>query len=109
MPLVSLTRATLRRAEFGFLGVVVYTRVHTPRFWGHSRRAGLLPFTFNFSRPLRISWLIVGMNPKSLFFERPAPVDGASSVRKKGGPFIGFDTPCQANYRSSTITIASSP
>src|SRR5207244_5268407 len=28
------TRATLRRAEFGFFGVVVYTRVHTPRRWG---------------------------------------------------------------------------
>jgi len=24
----------LRRAEFGFFGVVVNTRVHTPRFWG---------------------------------------------------------------------------
>lgn len=31
-PLVKRTRATLRNAEFGFLGVVVYTRVHTPRF-----------------------------------------------------------------------------
>ena len=30
MPLVSRTRATFRKAEFGFLGVVVYTRVHTP-------------------------------------------------------------------------------
>src|SRR5664279_3094479 len=29
--LVSLTLATLRKAEFGFLGVVVYTLVHTPR------------------------------------------------------------------------------
>jgi small subunit ribosomal protein S7 len=32
--LVSRTRATLRSAEFGFLGVVVYTRVHTPRRCG---------------------------------------------------------------------------
>ena len=31
MSLDSRTRATLRSAEFGFLGVVVYTRVHTPR------------------------------------------------------------------------------
>ena len=29
-PLVNLTLATLRNAEFGFFGVVVYTRVHTP-------------------------------------------------------------------------------
>ena len=35
MPLVSRTRATLRSAEFGFFGVVVYTRVQTPRFCGH--------------------------------------------------------------------------
>src|SRR6266852_3959350 len=96
MPLVSLTRATLRRAEFGFLGVVVYTRVQTPRFWGHSRRAGLLPLIFNFSRPLRISWLIVGMKPKVPFFERTAHAKGVQSIRKKGVSFIGFDTPCQA-------------
>src|SRR5437868_1952002 len=34
MPLVRRTRATLRNAEFGFLGVTVYTRVQTPRFCG---------------------------------------------------------------------------
>ena len=44
MPLVSLTRATLRRAEFGFFGVVVYTRVHTPRRCGEPLSAGVLPF-----------------------------------------------------------------
>ena len=34
MWLVSRTRATLRRAEFGFFGVEVKTRTHTPRFCG---------------------------------------------------------------------------
>ena len=34
MPLVSRTLATLRRAEFGFLGVCVLTRMQTPRFCG---------------------------------------------------------------------------
>ena len=34
MPLVRRTRATLRSAEFGFSGVVVYTRVQTPRRCG---------------------------------------------------------------------------
>jgi hypothetical protein len=34
MPLVKRTRAILRSAEFGFLGVIVRTCVHTPRFWG---------------------------------------------------------------------------
>jgi hypothetical protein len=31
---VSLTLATLRRAELGFFGVWVLTWTHTPRFWG---------------------------------------------------------------------------
>src|SRR5262249_5203171 len=34
VPFVSLTLATLRRAELGLRGVIVYTRVHTPRFCG---------------------------------------------------------------------------
>jgi hypothetical protein len=32
----------LRRAEFGFFGVVVYTRVQTPRFCGQESSAGEL-------------------------------------------------------------------
>src|SRR4051794_29228938 len=61
MPLTSRTRATLRSAEFGFLGVVVYTRVHTPRFCGLFRIAGDLLLERSVSRPLRTSWLIVGI------------------------------------------------
>src|SRR5215213_10994872 len=55
------TRATLRSAEFGFFGVVVYTRVHTPRRWGEPLSAGVLVFSTLSSRPLRTSWLSVGM------------------------------------------------
>jgi hypothetical protein len=58
--LVSLTRATLRNAEFGFLGVCVYTRVQTPRFCGQDCRAGLAVLYFGAVRPLRTSWLNVG-------------------------------------------------
>src|SRR5688572_29523305 len=61
MPLVNRTRATLRRAEFGFLGVCVKTRTQTPRFWGLTWRAGLFVFVTIFSRPWRTSWLIVGI------------------------------------------------
>src|SRR5579875_1107901 len=69
MPLVSRTRATLRRAEFGFLGVVVYTRVQTPRRWGAATfflrplpdlSPGVSSFFLGAVRPLRISWLVVG-------------------------------------------------
>src|SRR5579871_4961494 len=54
-PFVRRTLATLRSAEFGFFGVVVYTRVHTPRRWGQSCKAGLLLFVVSDVRPLRTS------------------------------------------------------
>jgi len=41
IPFVNRTRATFRNAELGFLGVVVYTRVHTPRLCGQPCNAGL--------------------------------------------------------------------
>src|SRR5437588_12489839 len=73
MPLVSRTRATLRSAEFGFFGVVVYTRVQTPRRCGAATfflrplpdfRPGVASFFFGGTRPLRISWLVVGMRSR---------------------------------------------
>jgi hypothetical protein len=59
-PLVSLTRATLRKAEFGFLGVEVYTRVHTPLLWGELFRAGVDIFLIIFFLPFLINWVMVG-------------------------------------------------
>src|SRR3954466_10047976 len=70
MPPEMRTRATLRSAEFGFLGVVVYTRVHTPRFCGAATfflrplpdfRPGVASFLVFGWRPLRTSWEVVGM------------------------------------------------
>src|SRR4030088_1269045 len=70
MPLVRRTRATLRSAEFGFCGVIVYTRVQTPRRWGAATfffrplpdfRPGVVTFLVGDLRPLRISWLVGGM------------------------------------------------
>jgi hypothetical protein len=58
---VNLTLATLRRAEFGFLGVEVYTRVQTPLFCGAPFSAGVLVFFFTRFLPLRTNWLIVGI------------------------------------------------
>jgi hypothetical protein len=59
-PEVRRTRATLRRAELGFLGVAVYTRVHTPRRCGEPFRAGDFVFSFFSSRPCRTSCWMVG-------------------------------------------------
>src|SRR5215475_5402774 len=66
MPLVSRTRATLRSAEFGFFGVVVYTRVQTPRRCGEPLRAGVFAFPILSWRPLRTSCWIVGIRPANL-------------------------------------------
>src|SRR5215510_11744843 len=61
MPLVRRTRATFRRAEFGFFGVTVYTRTQTPRFWGDPAMAGAFDRLRTASRPWRTSWLMVGI------------------------------------------------
>src|SRR3954454_743492 len=70
MPFVSRTRHTLRRAEFGFLGVVVYTRVHTPRRCGAATfflrplpdfKPGVASFFVFGLRPFRTSWDVVGI------------------------------------------------
>src|SRR3954468_25104452 len=74
-PFVRRTRATLRRAEFGFFGVVVYTRVHTPRFCGAATRflrplpdfrPGVASFFVFGLRPLRTSCEVVGIRRGSL-------------------------------------------
>src|SRR6202163_4898814 len=49
---VNRTRATFRSAEFGFFGVCVYTRMHTPRFSGQPASAGDLVFIPTASRPI---------------------------------------------------------
>src|SRR3954466_12579800 len=85
------TRATLRSAEFGFFGVVVYTRVHTPRRWGAATfflrplpdfRPGVESFFGLGLRPLRMSWLVVGMRRRMLAGKiRPA----APGSRRRDG------------------------
>src|SRR3954452_23769830 len=75
------TRATLRGCRFGFSGLVVYTRVQTPRRWGAATfflrplpdfRPGVESFFGLGLRPLRMSWLVVGMRRTMLAGRRPA-------------------------------------
>ena len=76
MPLESLTRAIFLKAELGFFGVVVVTFRHTPLLKGAPLgksdrflckvsktdcKAGDLLFFFDFVRPFRTSWFIVGI------------------------------------------------
>jgi hypothetical protein len=55
IPLVSLTLAILRRAELGFLGVVVFTCVQTPLRCGQLFNAGDFVFTVAARRSWRIN------------------------------------------------------
>src|SRR5215216_4108328 len=81
MPFVSRTRATLRRAEFGFFGVTVYTRVQTPRRCGAAMRflrpwpdfrPGVASFLFGLRRPFLTSWLMLGMRRVMVATRPPA-------------------------------------
>src|SRR3954470_21992092 len=66
LPFVRRTLATLRKAEFGFFGVRVMTCTQTPRRNGHLVKAGDFDLVVTLLRPLRTSWLIVGMKKKVL-------------------------------------------
>src|ERR687887_535890 len=84
MPEVSLTRATFRRAEFGFFGVAVYTRVQTPRRCGDRRRAGLFVFLRGRSRPFLTSCWMVGIALSSATLA----LSVAGGSRQKAGPKV---------------------
>src|SRR5213082_3949096 len=97
MPPEMRTRATLRSAEFGFFGVVVYTRVHTPRRCGAATfflrplpdlRPGVDSFLDFGVRPLRTSWLVVGMR-RVMLATLSLPAGRASSGGESagGGPY----------------------
>src|SRR6202034_4845523 len=90
------TRASLRRAEYGFLGVVVWTRVHPPRRWGAPFRAGVLVFVTLACRPLRTSWAIVGTRYLSLI----------RNVNPRCGPVRGAGAPTEAAHRRDSMRAA---
>ena len=58
---MSRTFATLRTAEFGFLGVLVVTCTQTPLRKGQALSAGDFVFAFCKRRFFRTNWLIVGI------------------------------------------------
>src|SRR4051794_16731616 len=89
MPEVRRTRATLRSAELGFLGVCVNTRVQTPRRWGEPLSAGVFDFSGFVSRPLRTSCWIVGTEL----------LRASNRLRD-----LGVRTSGQVNSRNRTVT-----
>jgi hypothetical protein len=58
---VRRTFATLRKAELGFLGVVVYTLVHTPLRCGQLSKARDLLLALMISLPFLTNCCIVGI------------------------------------------------
>src|SRR5688572_30276486 len=67
LPFVRRTFATLRIAEFGFFGVRVMTCTHTPRRKGLPSKAGDFDLVMTLRRPLRTSWLIVGIRDRETY------------------------------------------
>src|SRR5207248_7559838 len=78
--LVRRTRATLRRAEFGFLGVMILTCKHTPFFCGQPCSAGCFGRRYCCTRGLRTSWLMVGISVTFPVLSRPPQGRGRSVV-----------------------------
>src|SRR3954454_25051486 len=91
MPPEMRTRATLRSAEFGFFGVVVYTRVQTPRRWGAATfffrplpdfRPGVDSFFVFAVRPLRTSCSVVGMR-RAMVARGPLATPGVAAACRR--------------------------
>src|SRR5205814_4045343 len=99
MPPEIRTRATLRSAEFGFFGVVVYTRVHTPRRCGAATfflrplpdlRPGVDSFLDFGVRPLRTSWLVVGMRRVMVAKFALPPLPGGGRILRPGASYVRY-------------------
>src|SRR5882724_8981548 len=81
---VRRTRATLRSAEFGFFGVCVYTRMHTPRFSGQPINAGDFVLAIIPSRPILTNCENVGTvvpQSRAKFLSPAHPLKDARGIR----------------------------
>jgi hypothetical protein len=94
-PFESRTRAIFRKAEFGFLGVMVRTWRQTPRFWGHPSNNGDLLFRRTFFLGFRTSWLNVGMaNASSMIkFQSLQSFLTQEGLNNGPGNVVNFHTP----------------
>jgi hypothetical protein len=90
LPFVRRTFATLRMAEFGFLGVRVITCTHTPRRNGLPSKAGDFDLVRTLRRPFRTSWLMVGM--RVVESENWRKEENATKPKKLGKNFLGKST-----------------
>src|SRR3954471_5054808 len=121
MPPEMRTRATLRSAEFGFFEVVVYTRVQTPRRCGAATfflrplpdlRPGVDSFLDFGVRPLRTSWLVVGMRRVMVAKSRRPPRLGGEfmdvgplslDMREQRGPEANWGVVARAELLAASV------
>src|SRR5262249_19326673 len=91
-------------AELGFLGVMILTWRHTPRFCGQLCSAGCFGLRYCWRRGLRTSWLIVGIHCSPVGIDKrrlhrtrvskPLPYDGRPDwSRGKAGGLEVFHPP----------------
>src|SRR5919112_4351174 len=83
-------------------------RVQTPRRWGEPFSAGVLVFSTLSSRPLRTSWLIVGMGGLDLLPALGRAVDGASLCRVPVLPG-SYPSPAVTQHRSPRSGVSPFP
>src|SRR6516164_4947548 len=102
--LVKRTRATFRSAEFGFLGVCVYTRMHTPRFSGQPINAGDLVLLRIPSLPRRISCANVGTVVPRFLRQRSQLIMRGHRVMR-ADTFCGLLRCAQTNTQEHTIML----
>src|SRR4029079_15878248 len=88
LPFVRRTLATLRIAEFGFLGVRVMTCTHTPRRKRLPSKAGDFDLAVTLRRPLRTSWVMVGIRDRKTYEWKETKGDDATLRRKVSKNFL---------------------
>src|SRR5579871_1405104 len=87
-PLDRRTRATLRSAELGFLGVMILTCKQTPFFCGQPCNAGCLGRRNCGTRGFRTNWLIVGITNSSRVSDSQKDYRSVIRVNGQDGSFV---------------------
>src|SRR4029077_20990318 len=110
MPFDKRTRATFRKAELGFLGVMVLTCKHTPRFCGQRCMAGCLGLRYCWRRGLGTSWLIVGIHHSRRSIQGKARIFLALQKHygipgPLGGQVLNFPTDRGVSKKTKTIIL----
>lgn len=95
LPVLSLTLATLRMAEFGFLGLTVYTLLQTPFFWYEPCKAGVLGCRRTGLRAPRVTWFSVALRDELVENDKRVAVDVDVDARDDDGAASFDNSDCR--------------